>query len=151
MLSASKLKEFLEAAKAGVPDIKNTIPVVSDDDVANFTKEVKSSDPGVVIVGVLPSFGLDFQNIDNYRHANKMIFFLLKKMDPKAGNEGFLELFDTTGAAVMEFEKWLFKTSQIFPCPGLFKEIEFRSFHADPVRDYYNLCGYMISFDLKTK
>ena len=80
-----------------------------------------------------------------------MFFFLLKKMDTRAGNEEFLSLFDETGAAVLDLEKWMFKESEKFPCPALFKEIDFRTFSADPVRDYYNLCGYMINFDLKTK
>lgn len=151
MLSASKLKEFLEAAKTEIPVVKSTFRVVGDDDVSNFSKDVKSSDPGVVLVGILPSFGLNFQNLDNYGHDNKMMFFILKKMDTRGGNEGFLSLFDETGDAVMDFEKWLFERSQKFPCPAIFKEIDFRSFHADPVRDYYSLCGYVVSFDLKTK
>ena len=151
MLSASKLRDFLEAAEAGIPAIKKTIRVVSDDDVSNFSKDVKSSDPGVILVGILPSFGLSFNNEDNYRHQNKMMFFILKKMNIRNGNEDFLQLFDETGDVVMAFEKWMFTESQRFPCSALFKEIDFRSFNADPVRDYYSLCGYMINFDLKTK
>ena len=141
----------MEAAKGGVPAIKNTFRVVGDADVAKFAGDIKSSEPGVVLVGILPSFGLSFSNTDNYRHNNKMMFFVVKKMDAKGGNEGFLDLFDETGEAVMEFEKWLFEQSQKFPCPAIFKDIDFRSLNADPVRDYYNLCGYMITFDLKTK
>lgn len=151
MLNANKLKEFLEAAKQGVPEIKAVHRVAGDKDVADYASDIKSSDPGVVLVGVLPSFGLDFKDFDNYQHGNKMMLFMLKKMDTRGGNEALMDLFDETGASVMDFEKWLFKHAQKFPCPEIFKEIEFRSFHADPVRDYYSLCGYVISFDLKTK
>ena len=151
MLSASKLKDFLNAAKAGIPAVRETFRVVGDADVADFAADVNSSDPGVILVGTLPSFALMFKDLDNYRHGNKMMFFILKKMDARGGNEAFLKLFDDTGAVVMDFEKWLFKQSQQFPCPAIFKDIDFRSFSADPVRDYYNLCGYVISFDLKTK
>ena len=151
MLSASKLKDFLDLAKTKVPAIKQVIRVVSDDDVSKHTSNIKSSDPGVVLIGILPSFGLELKNKDNYRHNNKMMFFIVDKRDARGGEEEFFSIYDETAAVVMDFEKWMFAESEKFPCPAIFKEIEFATFNADPVRDYYNLCGYMITFDLKTK
>lgn len=148
MLNASKLKTFLLAAQTALPVIKKTIPVVSDDDVANFTRDIKTSDNEVVLVGVLPSYGLDFQNEDNYKHRNRMMLFVVKKFDIKKGNEAFLDVYDETGAVVLKLEEWLFAESEKFPCSPIFKDIDFRTFTPDPVRDYHGFFGYMINFEL---
>ena len=148
MLNASKLKSFVEAAQAAIPAIKQSFRVVSDDDVAKFTRDVKTSDDEVVIIGILPSFGLNYKNEDNYNHSNNLMIFLVKKFDINEGNDAFLDCYDETGAVVLGFENWLFKESQKFPCPDLFKEIKFQSFNADPVRDYHGFFGWMIQFEL---
>ena len=150
MLNASKIKEFQEQAQAAIPTIQQNFTVVSDDDMALFTREVKSSDNQVVLVGVLPSYGLKFNDKDNYQHSNKMMFFVVKKFDIKKSNEEFLAVYDQTAAVVLKLEKWLFQESEKFPCNPLFKEIDFRSFSPDPVRDYHGFNGYMINFELFT-
>ena len=148
MLNATKLREFLAAAKTALPEIKQTIPVISDDDVANFTRDIKTSDNEVVLVGVLPSYGLDFRDRDNYYHKNRMMLFVVKKFDIKKGNDAFLDIYDETGAIVLKLEEWLFAEAEKFPCNPIFKQIDFRTFSPDPVRDYHGFFGYMINFDL---
>lgn len=149
MLNASKLKIFLEAAKAGVPEIKELFRVIQDEDVAKFATGVTSADGNIVLIGVLPSFNLDFKNIDNHSHKNKMQFFIVKKYDSKSGQEELMQLFDDTAAVVLKFEAWMFLESEKFPCPAIFKDIHFATFNADPVSNYFGFCGYMINFDLK--
>jgi hypothetical protein len=151
MLNASKLKSFLELAKQNVPELKQTFRVIQDEDVANFTREVTSSGGNIVLIGVLPSVALDFKNLDNFRHRNKMQFFILKKYDVKGSEEDLMQLFDDTAAVVLKFEAWMFLESDKFPCPPIFKSIKFETFSADPVSNYFGFCGYMIQFDLKTK
>ena len=148
MLNASKLKNFLVAAQGAIPAIKQTIRVVSDDDVANFTRDILTSDEEVVLIGILPSFGLNFKNEDNYNHSNKLMLFIVKKFDINEGNDAFLDIYDETSAIVLEFQKWLFEESREFPCPPLFKDIRFQTFDADPVRDYHGFFGYMVQFEL---
>jgi len=151
MLNASKLKSFLELALANVPEIKQSFRVIQDEDVAKFTRAVTSSGGNIVIVGVLPSMGLDFQNLDNFRHNNKMQLFILQKYDTTSGEEALMQLFDDIAAVVLKFEAWMFLESDKFPCPPIFKEIKFETFTADPVSNYFGFCGYMIQFQLKTK
>lgn len=138
----------MEGAKTAIPSICHAIRVVSDDDVADFTRDILASDDEVVLFGVLPSFGLDFKNEDNYNHSNKLMLFLVKKFDKKEGNDAFLDIYDQIGEVVLEFEEWMFKESQKFPKPPLFKDIKFRTFNADPVRDYHGFFGYMMQFEL---
>lgn len=148
MLNATKLREFLDAAKTAIPEIKQTIPVISDDDVALRTRDIKTSDNEVVLVGVLPSYGLNFRDSDNYYHNNKMMLFLVKKFDTRKGYDAFLNIYDETGPLVLKLEEWLFAEAEKFPCNPIFKQIDFRTFTPDPVRDYHGFYGYMINFDL---
>lgn len=134
-----------------MPEFKISKTVVSDDDVAKFTRDIKTSDNELVLVGVLPSMSLDFSNTDQYRHENRMQLFIVKKFDTKDGEDAFLELYDETAATVLKFQKWLIEEHQKFKCNPIFKEIDFRTFKADPVRNYHDLYGYMINFNLKTK
>lgn len=151
MLNATNLKAFLEAAKSAIPAIGNTIPVVSDNDVGDFSRDLKASDTQVTIIGVLPSIGLDFKDKDNYRHSNKLLLFLVRKHDIRSGNDAFLSVYDQAAAAVLALEDFMFLESQKFPCNPIFKEINFPTFAADPVRDYFGLNGYMITLELYTK
>ena len=148
MLNASKLKDFLDAAQAAIPAVKQTIRVVSDKDVSDFTGDILTSDEEVVLIGILPSFGLNFKDKDNYNHNNKLMIFIVKKFDITEGNDAFLDIYDETSAIVLEFQKWLFQESSKFPCPPLFKDIRFQTLDADPVRDYFGFFGYMIQFEL---
>lgn len=149
MLSASDLKNFQEAAKQAISEITRNITVVSDNDVANFTRDIKSRDNELVLVGVLPSMQLNYRDEDDHIDNNKMLLFLVRKFDLRESNEDFLAVYDETGAAVKKMVDWLIKENQRFNCSSIFRQIDFRTFSADPVRDYHNLFGYMISFDLR--
>lgn len=145
MLNASKLRNFLDAAQAAVPVITKNIPVLNDEDVSKDTREISAND-GLILIGVLPSFKLDYKNEDNYKHNNMLMVFIVKKYDTKSGKDAMWELFDEAGAAVLKFEEYLFKEKSSFPCR---KEIKLETLNADPVRDYFGLFGYMMQFELK--
>lgn len=151
MITEEKLDKIHSLAKAGIPEIniKHTFTLVSDDDVALFTQDVGIEE--LCLFGVLPSFGLDYRNNDDFKHKNKMIFFLVKKFDIKEGYEAFRALYNETAGYVLKFEKWIFKENEKFQGDCLFKDIDFRTFDADPVRDYKGFYGYMMHFNLKTE
>lgn len=147
MLNASKLKSFLQDALVAVPEIKKYFPVVSDEDMASETRDVSTND-GIFLVGVLPSFGPVAKNEDNWKYNNRLILFFVKKFSPR--DEDLMDVYDETGAVVLKFHGWLLKEYSAFPKKCIFKDIDFSSFNADPVRDYNNSFGYMVTFELNT-
>ncbi|TQI72287.1 hypothetical protein JM79_3245 [Gramella sp. Hel_I_59] len=149
MITEAKLSRIQEMAKADNPEIKHNITLVTDEDVAIFTRDMPGDE--LVLFGVLPSFGLDFKNLDEFKHKNKMIFFLMYKHDINEGYDAYRKLYNDTAAHVLRFEKWLFEQSEKFQGDCLFKDIDFRTFDADPVSNYKGFYGYMMHFDLKTK
>jgi len=150
MITEAKLDKFLKLAKTAMPKIKHTITLVSDDDVALFTRDISTGEE-LALFGVLPSFGLDIATLDNVKHKNKMMFFMVKKFDINEGYDAFRKIYNDTAENVLEFEKWLFKEHEKFQGDCLFKDIDFRTFDADPVRNYKGFYGYMLHFNLKTK
>ncbi len=147
MLNASKLKTFLQDALVAVPDIKKFYRVVSDEDMASETRDVSIND-GIFLVGVLPSFGIKAKNEDNWKHNNRLQLFFVKKFSSR--DEDLMDLYDETGAVVLKFQAWLLKEHSTFPKKCIFKDIDFSSFNADPVRDYNSSNGYMVTFELNT-
>lgn len=151
MLNAAELKNFLEQANAAVDLIEDTRVLVSDTDVTLFTRDILISEGKTILMGVLPSYGLAYRDVDNYRHNNKLLLFIVKKFDLKEGYEAFLDIYTQTAPVVLKFEAWLFKKSREFPREPFFKAIQFSTFSADPVRDYHGFFGYMIQFDLNNE
>jgi len=149
MITEAKLDKIQGLAKANNPAIKHNITLVSDDDVAVFTRDIGADE--LALFGVLPSFGLDFADIDNFKHKNKMIFFLVFKFDINEGYDAYRKIYNDTAVHVLKFQDWLMEESEKFQGDCLFKEIDFRTLDADPVRNYNGFYGYMIHFSLKTK
>lgn len=148
MLNATELNNVITAASAAIAMIENPITVISDDDVAKYISDLSSTDEKISIIGVLPSFSISGPDEDNYKHNNQLMIFLVKKHDTKSGQAEFLKVYDTAGAALLKFQEWLFEKRDEFPCQQFFKDLDLNSIHADPVRDYHGLYGYMIQFEV---
>ncbi len=149
MINATQLKEILEDAKGNIPAIAKTYPVISSEGFQKHTRDIKFTPNQVQLIGVLPGFGLEFPDRDNYGHSNRLMFFIVRKQSERESEEEFLKLFDDAAAVLLDFEKWLFKKHDEFPRKSLYKKIDFRSFKADPVENYYGMYGYVCHFDLK--
>lgn len=150
MLNATELNNFLTAAKDDLPEIFNAFTVVSDDDMAHFVRDsLKVNDPGVSIIGVLPSFNVQALDEDNMTDLNNLMIFLVKRSDRRAGQADFLSIFDNAGAAVKAFLDWIFEKREQFPCKQFFKDIDLNTIAVDPVRDYHSLNGYIINFEIE--
>ena len=152
MLTVKKLKDFQSYAQESLPQLELLKTFADDDDVVEFTRDIKSSDGKQALFGVLPSFNLDFKDEDNFRFKNKLILFVVKKFDIKEGYDAFLDVFQETGETLYELIHWMFEEqSKGINCNPIFKEIDLKSIDGDPVRDYHNFYGYMIHFNIKTK
>lgn len=146
MLNATNLNNLLTALQTAIPEIDNIFAVVSDDDVANYAREIGEAE--INLIGVLPSFTMNGRDEDALRHNNRMLLFVVIKQALREGESGFLSLFDTSGAVTIKILSQLkvFKTQ--FPQDCLYKDINLTGIVVDPVREYHNMSGYMIDFDL---
>lgn len=77
------------------------------------------------------------------------MIFLVKRSDRRAGQADFLSIFDNAGAAVKAFLEWIFEKRDEFPCKQFFQDIDLNTIAVDPVRDYHQLNGYMLNFEIE--
>ncbi|MUP44907.1 hypothetical protein E0K83_03995 [Gramella sp. BOM4] len=149
MITEAKLDKIQTMAKAAIPEILHAITLVSDEDVPVFTRDMAGGE--LALFGVLPSFGMDYNTADNFKDKNKMIFFLVYKFDINEGYDAYRAVYNDIGKYVIRFRDWLIEEHVKFQGDCLFKDIDFRTFDADPVRNYKGFYGYMVHFNLKTE
>lgn len=147
MLKANNLKTLCDEIQAQIPTIGKNLVLVSDDDVANHTRELNVSDDNLILIGVLPGFTLKGIDEDSMRYNNRVLFFIVKKQDIKAGEAAFLELFDDTGEVVKKFVEYAMAQYRRFP-KCLWQHLDLKTLTVEPIRDYHNLSGYMIDVNL---
>lgn len=146
-MSPFELRELLIEIKTTIASINKSIPVVDDSMLANSINKLEKSD-NMILVGVLPSYGSDGQNVDNVRTTVVTQLMVLEKCDYSDLTEDeFWELYERTYQTMQSVKDMIVqKVSE--DCPSYLINIDVNSLDIDPVWGKAECCGWAMDLDI---
>ena len=146
-MSPFELRELLIEIKTVIASINKTIPVIDDSMLTNKISKLEKDD-NMLLVGVLPSYGSDGQNVDNIRTTTVTQLMVLEKCDYSDLTEDeFWELYERT-YQTMQTVKELIVLKVSNNCPTYLANIDVNSMDIDPVWAKAECCGWSMDLEI---
>ena len=147
-MSPFELREMLVELKAKTPGINKILPVVDDSMLANKVSDLSSSD-NMVLVGVLPRYASNGQNVDNVRTVPVTMLMVLEKCDYSGLSEDqFWEKYERTFQTIQKIKDEIIRMVSD-DCPGYLSAIDVNSMEITPVWGKVECCGWTIDLDFE--
>lgn len=147
-MSPFELREMLVELKAKTPGINKILPVVDDSMLANKVGNLTKSD-NMILVGVLPSYGSNGQNVDNVRTVPITQLMILEKCDYSGLTEDkFWELYERTYQTMQSIKDEIVQMVSE-DCPGYLVNIDVNSMNIDPVWGKVECCGWTMDLEFE--
>ncbi|MFC4688656.1 hypothetical protein ACFO4P_17070 [Epilithonimonas pallida] len=147
-MSPFELREFLAELKSETNGINKTISAVNDSVLAKKVGSI-SPEQNMILVGVLPSYGSNGQNVDNVRTVPITQLMVLEKCDYSGMTEDQeWEMFQRTFLAITEIKETIVqKVSE--DCPNYLINIDVNSLNIDPVWGKAECCGWSMDIEFE--
>ncbi|CAM1357667.1 hypothetical protein [Tenacibaculum halocynthiae] len=149
MLKINDLEQFCEMFKEQTPEIKKVLLLVDDDDYTKFVKSEVHADNQAILITVLPSVNLKYNDKDNFKFTNFLHFFIIQKEDKKNSYESYVNTFKFTQMLMLKFFDFVFEKKDNFQ-ECVFKGFDLSKLGIDPVTDKARTYGYSMSIPLNS-
>ena len=142
-----ELKEFLVEVKSVFPEIKKTIGVADESDLAKFTGDL-NTEHNMILVGVVPSIGHK-GHIGAYKETPVFQLMVFEKTDYSAiDNDQYLELLQRTLLVMQKIRDYILGKVED-GCYPFLKGVNIDGLEIDAAKHLLNLNGY--SMDILTE
>lgn len=137
-----ELKELLSEIKSDIPEIKKTISLIDDSDLADFVAEMSSSD-NMALVGVIPS----------YQHSGEIGAFkilpvfqlqIIEKTDYSAlDNDQYVMLYERTLQVIFKVRDFILDKIEE-GCYPLLSDLDVTGLVIDPIKKRAQCNGWTL-------
>lgn len=149
MISASKLDAILEELKTAIPGIVSQRSVVTEEHFAKLISDMYAND-FPCLLGVIPDVRISSRSLDNQKFSNKMMFFILQKVDEKDRTpELTIEVYTEMAKLVEAVKNYIYAASSAAPC-YILSQIEWDTVDILPEYNFASCDGYSLAFSMDT-
>ena len=146
-MSPIELKELLAEIKAEVTAINKTKGVVSDGQLISKLDEI-SKDDNQILIGVLPSYGSNGENVDNVRETTICQLMVVEKVSYSDLDEDeFWAVFERAYQSIKLVREIIIRKAGEECLPYL-ANIDVNSLDINPIWGLSDCNGYSFDFDI---